>query len=124
MRTTAKKEGPPTVRKDPLDITPRLYSQLGRLLDDMEAADRDEKMTMPQRISAMIALGRVMKMMQDLMKSQSYAGAGSTVNKYAAAFASPDAVGGRVANARPSAPVEPDRSEPDDWDDDERDDAA
>lgn len=89
---------------DPLDINARLYKQLARLLDDMEAADRDERMTMPQRIQALIAVGRVQTIFANLRKAQANdpADAGSAVRKYASAFSRPDAVGGRGASARPA----------------------
>lgn len=86
MPSTAKKKAA-ALEGDPLDISPRLYKQLDHLLDDMEAADRDDRMTMPQRITGMIALARIMKMMQDLRKGDLSAGAGSAVQRYAAAFA-------------------------------------
>jgi hypothetical protein len=120
MATTATQQKPTSGRKsaskasittegDPLDIAPRLYKQLDRLLDDMEAADRDERMTMPQRITGMIALGRIMKMMQDIRKGEFSAGGGSAINRYAAAFATPDAVGGGDENTRPRVIVQFDR---------------
>lgn len=101
---------------DPLDLNGRLYKQLGRLLDDMEAADRDDKMTMPQRISALIAVGRVQKMFQDLRKGDLNAGAGSAVSRYAAAFQTPHAIGRRDHNAGAGNVVEFDRPEPGDPD--------
>ena len=102
---------------DPLDLNGRLYNQLGRLLDDMEAADRDEKMSMPQRIAALIAVGRVQKMFQDLRKGDLNVGAGSAIDKYAAAFATPHAASRRGAQSRSSANiVEFDRPEPGDSD--------
>ena len=90
---------------DPLDINARLYRQIGRLLDDMEAADRDEKMTMPQRISALIAVGRIQKMFQDLRKGDLSYGAGSAVAKYAEAFAS-QADGTRPRGRKPGTVVQ------------------
>jgi hypothetical protein len=104
---------------DPLDLQGRLYQQLGRLLDDMEAADRDEKMTMPQRIQALIALGRVQKMFQDLAKGNLNAGAGSAVSRYAAAFQTPHATGGRDDRSGPANIVQFDRT--DEHDDEDRD---
>jgi hypothetical protein len=106
---------------DPRDIAPRLYKQLDRLLDDMESADRDERMTMPQRISGMIALGRIMKMMQDIRKGDLHAGAGSAVSRYAAAFASPHAASRGDERSGPANIVQFDRSEPDDDREDEFD---
>lgn len=103
---------------DPLDLNGRLYKQLGRLLDDMEAADRDEHMTMPQRIQALIAVARVQKMFQDIRKGDMNVGAGSAVQRYAAAFQTPHATGGGGDHARPANVVQFDRAD----EDDERDD--
>jgi hypothetical protein len=89
----AKKDG------DPLDINGRLYKQLGKLLDDMEALDAEEKMTMPQRISALIAVGRVQKMFVDLKKGEFSVGRGSAIDKYAEAFATPHAARGGTDDA-------------------------
>jgi hypothetical protein len=102
---------------DPLDLNGRLYRQLGKLLDDMERADRDELMTMPQRISALIAVARVQKMFQDLRKGEFNAGAGSAINKYAAAFATPDATGRGDKNSRSGTVVQFDPTEREDDDD-------
>ena len=84
---------------DPLDVNARLYRQIARLLDDLESADAEERMTMPQRIAALIAIGRIQKMFVDLRKGEFSVGAGSEVRKYAAAFTRPYAVGGRADNA-------------------------
>jgi hypothetical protein len=80
-----------TKETDPLDINGRLYKQLGKLLDDMEALDAEEKMTMPQRISALIAVGRVQKMFVDLKKGEFSVGRGSAIDRYAEAFSTPNA---------------------------------
>jgi hypothetical protein len=80
-----------TKDSDPLDINQRLYKQLGKLLDDMEKADADETMTFPQRISALIAVGRVQKMFVDLRKGEFDVGRGTAIDRYATAFASTDA---------------------------------
>lgn len=86
---------------DPLSVKDRLYGQISRLLDDLESADRDEMMTMPQRISALIAVGRVLTIFAALRKGDyDYGNTGSAVRKYAAAFARPDAARGRKANPR------------------------
>lgn len=88
---------------DPLNINARLYKQLGKLLDDMEAADRDERMTMPQRIQALIAVGRIQVLFNTIRKGAIDDGsAGSTVRKYSAAFARSNAASRRKANARPA----------------------
>jgi hypothetical protein len=105
---------------DPLNINARLYKQLGKLLDDMERADRDDTMTFPQRISALIAVGRVQKIFVDLRKGDLYDGsAGSAVRKYSEAFARPHAARGGKANPRSAAVVQLDNG-----DDDEDGDAA
>lgn len=86
--------------KDPLSINSRLYNQIGKLLDDLEAADRDDRMTMPQRISALIAIGRIQTIFQGLRKGEYDRSAGSTVRKYAEAFAKPAAARGGKGNSR------------------------
>jgi hypothetical protein len=112
-----KKQAKTLMEGDPLGINRRLYEQVGKLLDDMERADRDELMTMPQRITALIAVGRVQKMMMDLRKGEFSAGGGSAVERYAAAFQTPHAVSGRNERAGPPANiVQFDRSSPDDDD--------
>lgn len=89
---------------DPLNVNARLYKQLGKLLDDMEAADRDERMTMPQRIQALIAVGRIQVLFNTIRKGSIDDGsAGSAVRKYAAAFAGSHAASRRKSNARPVA---------------------
>ncbi|HEX3522505.1 MAG TPA: hypothetical protein VHT52_10510 [Stellaceae bacterium] len=87
-------------KTDPLDINARLYKQLGKLLDDMEAADAAETMTFPQRINALIAVGRVQKMFVDLRKGEFSVGRGTAIERYAKAFATPHATGGRTDDAR------------------------
>jgi hypothetical protein len=111
MRSPAKSKRT-IVEGDPLGINRRLYAQVGKLLDDMERADRDEVMTMPQRIQALIAVGRIQKMMMDLRKGEFSAGGGSAVQRYAAAFATPHAIGGGEDRAGSTNIIEFDRSEP------------
>jgi hypothetical protein len=90
---------------DPLKINERLYKQIGKLLDDLESQDRDEVMTTPQRISALIAVGRILTIFASLKKQDyDYGNTGSAVRKYAAAFARPDAARGGKGHAR-SEPV-------------------
>jgi hypothetical protein len=96
--TKAKAKAKPVNDRDPLDVNHRLYLQLGRLLDDMERLDAEETMTFPQRVAAMIAIGRVQKMFADLRKADFNAG-GSEIRKYAAAFTAPDGAGGGAASA-------------------------
>ena len=103
---------------DPLDINGRLYNQIGKLIDDLESADRDEVMTTPQRIQALIAVGRVLTIFAALKKSDyDYGNSGSAVRKYAAAFARPNDPRGGKANSRASNIVEFDSERDDDGDD-------
>lgn len=83
---------------DPLDVNARLYRQVAALLDDLEAADLEERMTVPQRISALIAIGRLQIMFGTIRKGAFEDGsAGSTVRRYAKAFASQDGARRRAA---------------------------
>jgi len=94
--------GAQPVTADPLDIRPRLYRQLGKLLDDMEAADRDETMTFPQRLNAMLALGRVLVMFSGLRKADADLGGtdpGSKARAYSAAFKAPYGARRRTSGA-------------------------
>jgi hypothetical protein len=92
-----------TKSTDPLDINGRLYAQIGKLLDDLESADRDEVMTTPQRIQALIAVGRILTIFASLKKADyDYGNSGSAVRKYAAAFARPDAARGGKGAPRPT----------------------
>ena len=92
---------------DPLDVNGRLYKQVARLLDQLEA--EDGTITMPQRINALIAVGRIQTIFAGLRsKAQDEPNAGSAVRKYATAFASKtDGARGRKKPAR-SAPAEDD----------------
>ena len=102
-----------TKSTDPLDINGRLYAQIGKLLDDLESADRDEVMTTPQRIQALIAVGRILTIFASLKKADfDYGNSGSAVRKYAAAFARPDATRGGKGAPRPTRqPVQLDSGE-------------
>lgn len=78
------------IAADSLEVMPRLYRQIARLLDQLEKQDiLEDGVTVPQRISALIATGRIMKMFQDLRKGEFNAGAGSAIDKYSTAFTTP-----------------------------------
>jgi hypothetical protein len=99
---------------DPLKINERLYKQIGKLLDDLEGDDRDDVMTTPQRIQALIAVGRILTIFASLKKADyDYGNTGSAVRKYAAAFARPDAARGGKGHSR-SNPVRLDSGADDD----------
>lgn len=99
---SGKPEHNKTETGDHLNIQSRLYNQIGRLLDDLERADRDEVMTQPQRVAALIAVGRVLTIFAALRKGEfDYGNAGSAVRRYSQAFAkTADGVGSRAANSR------------------------
>ena len=91
---------------DPKSINQRLYNQLARLLDYLESADRDGMMTMPQRINALIAIGRLQVMFVGLRKEPRDPGReGRAVRKYAKAFAA-DATGRRKAASGPAEAID------------------
>lgn len=74
---------------DPLKVNERLYRQIARLLDQLEAADTEDGITIPQRINALIAVGRVQIMFANLRKAAANESGdpGSEVRKYTQAFA-------------------------------------
>jgi hypothetical protein len=84
-----------TTAHDPLQINSRLYNQIARLLDDLEAKDAKQNLDIKERIAALIAVGRVQIMFVNLRKENiSGAGSGSAVRKYSKAFTKANA-GGR-----------------------------
>jgi hypothetical protein len=101
---------------DYLDINDRLYKQVGELLTQLEAKDHagETKITLKERIAALIAIGRIQTIFAGLRKKEpDDADAGSSVRKYAGAFKDETgggkAGGGRRSSGRKSKP------EPDDW---------
>ena len=99
MTTKAK-----TVPVDPLNVNSRLYSQIGKLLDDLESADRDSILTTPQRIGALKAIAQIMILQETLRKAiaDDPTRAGSSVRKYSTAFKT-NAARRRAANAGSAA---------------------
>jgi hypothetical protein len=91
-------------QRDPLDVNNRLYKQIARLLDQLEKQDLlDENgVTIPQRINALIAVGRIQIMFANLRKAQNVeSGAtGSAVRKYASAFSRANATRRGAINTR------------------------
>ena len=71
---------------DPSNINSRLYAQLARLLDELEDADARNEITYPQRISALIAIGRLQVIFANLRKGAFTLGSGSKIAQYSAAF--------------------------------------
>ena len=103
---------------DHLNINARLYNQLGRLLDDMEAADRDERLTMPQRIAALVAIGRIQVLFATLRKAEANdpSSAGSEVRRFSSAFAKTHGVDSRTPSSRGPELVDLDSNGDDDGD--------
>lgn len=73
---------------DPLRVNERLYNQIAKLLDQLEAGDVENEITIPQRINALIAVGRVQIMFANLRKAAANESGdpGSEVRKYSQAF--------------------------------------
>jgi hypothetical protein len=103
---------------DPLNVNERLYKQLAKVLDDLEANSDDY--TTPQRINALIAIARVQGAFMALRKEDlNDRDTGSTVRKYSKTFAA-NAARGRKTNTRP-VESEPDAFQWNDSDDDPTD---
>jgi hypothetical protein len=122
---------PPPVRtkktNDPKSINSRLYNQVAVLLDQLEAPVIDgPKITLKERITALIAIGRLQVMFVGLRKEKAdEPERGSSVRKYAEAFAANDARRGKDRGGPAPAADEPDLNhgfggggEADDGDDD------
>lgn len=68
---------------DPLEVDRRLYEQVSKLLDQMDDPDT----TMRERIMGLAAIARIRVAYVRLNDSRDELDAGSSVRKYAAAFA-------------------------------------
>jgi hypothetical protein len=111
-----------TIAHDPLNINARLYNQIGKLLDDLEAEDVKNPIDIKARIAALIAVGRLQTIFVGLRKEKldgPARGAGSAVRKYSKAFKA-DAGRGRKKNTRGRAVA----AGGDDFADDDGDDDA
>ena len=88
---------------DPEQVNQRLYKQVSVLLRQLEDDDPEEGMiTIRERIAGLIAIGRIQQLFITMRKATGDVGAGSTVQKFAAAFTAPNAIGGRTADPRTS----------------------
>ena len=95
-----------TPARDPANINGRLYRQLDLVLEGLEDPERHEKVTLKERIAALIAIGRLQVIFMGLRKEKTddHAGtAGSAVRKYAGAFADDN----RRRKTRPRPAAEP-----------------
>lgn len=87
---------------DPLGINVRLYNQISEILHELETGDR---VTLKERIAALIAIGRIQIMFMGLRKEKTNdASAGSSVRKYAKAFKAHDARGRKAIAGRTPEP--------------------
>jgi hypothetical protein len=93
---------------DPLQVNARLYMQISELLNQLESGD-GERITLRERIAALVAIGRIQVLFVGLRKEVpgGYASdAGSSVRKYSTAFAKDDT--GRRKKIAGPRPAEPD----------------
>jgi hypothetical protein len=97
-----------TAGADPLQVNARLYMQISELLNQLEGSD-GERITMRERIAALVAIGRIQVLFVGLRKEKGiyHPDAGSSVRKYSTAFTKDD-TGRRKKIAGPkSRPAEP-----------------
>lgn len=94
----------PTLDLDPLKVNERLYRQIAKLLDQLEAGDQENEITIPQRINALIAVGRVQIMFANLRKAAANDAGdpGSEVRKYSEAFSKTNGARRGKAGSRPA----------------------
>jgi hypothetical protein len=96
---------------DPEDVNKRLYQQVSALLTQLEERESRAKITMRERIAALIAVGRLQQVFAALRKANPHdPNRGAQVRKYATAFSNEPRR--RAAGARPADGTEP---EPNDW---------
>jgi hypothetical protein len=115
--------------RDPKDLRGRLYNQIDLLLGQLEDPDRSGRITLRERVTALIAVGRLQIMFVAMRKEKAPDDtvAGSSVRKYATAFANDARRGTKRAGsaALPKPEPEPDDAGVDsDFDDDDGSDAA
>lgn len=97
---------------DPEQVNARLYHQVSALLAQIEEKDSRSKITIRERVQALVAIGRLQQVFAALRKASPHDSTrGATVKKYATAF-SAHAAGRRDAPAGPCAWSD---SEPGDW---------
>lgn len=95
-----------TTNLDPLGINIRLYNQVSEVLHHLE---NDERVTLKERIAALVVIGRIQVMFMGLRKEKiDDTSAGSSVRKYATAFTKAHDTRGRKAIAGRRPDPEPD----------------
>jgi len=88
---------------DPLSINERLYKQVGHLLTQLEDEDNAVGVTIPQRISALIAIGRIQTIFMGLRKEEEPGHVGSKPQQYSRTFKENAARGRKKATGRSRA---------------------
>ena len=103
---------PQPPERDPCNINGRLYNQMDKLLSQLERAD-DEHITLKERVAALMALARIQVAFVGLRKEKipDEHVAGSSVRKYAQAFAN-DARRGKAGRGAARTAVAARRPEP------------
>lgn len=97
---------------DPEQVNTRLYHQVSALLAQIEEKDSRSKITIRERVQALVAIGRLQQVFAALRKASPHDSTrGATVKKYATAF-SANATGRGDAHPRSGTRAEP---EPTDW---------
>jgi hypothetical protein len=110
------------INLDPLNVNERLYRQIAKLLDQLEEGDTEEGgITIPQRINALIAVGRVQIMFANLRKAAANESGdpGSEVRKYSAAFSKANGARRGKAGSGAGGFIPVDRNSDDDGDGDD-----
>ena len=104
-----------TPATDPANINGRLYRQLDLVLAGLEDPGREEKVTLKERIAALIAIARIQIAFVGMRKEKlDDPDRGASVRKYATAFTKNDTGRGKKragTAAKPKPGPEPD----DDW---------
>ena len=102
-----------TPARDPANINGRLYRQLDLVLEGLEDPNRDTKVTLKERIAALIAIARIQIAFVGMRKEKfDDPERGASVRKYATAFKNDPGRGKkRAGSAQPQPGPEPD----DDW---------
>jgi hypothetical protein len=86
MKVSAAPAPRHVTRGDPLNVNARLYQQIGQLLTQLEEGD-GEKITLKERLAALMAIARIQAVFVALRKEQiDEPDRGSAVKKYASAF--------------------------------------
>jgi hypothetical protein len=91
---------------DPLGVNVRLYNQISEILHHLET---DERVTLKERIAALIAIGRIQIMFMGMRKEKIHdASAGSSVRKYQKVFENGPGRRKKLAGPQPESTADDD----------------